>query len=464
MSLGVERETVVNWTHPKRPVRPVLRWTVKGTQAILDQGFFSGAHFLLNILLARWLETAEYGAFALAYSVFLLLAAFHTAGFVEPMLVFGPGRYKGAFKRYFRLLLNGHAAVSLLIGLALACVAALTAFWSSSLVAHSLYALAFTGPALLLLWMVRRAFYVDLRPGWAAAGGGLYLVLLLCLVYGLRSRGWLSAWSALVAMGVAALIVGLALALRLKRHSRQSLGVLKAVDVLGDHWNYGRWSMAAAGVAWIPANIFFVVLPAWGGLKSVAALRALANLVIPASNVLLALATLLLPFLVRRRDSGGKQLMTQAVRVALGLFLLGAAAYFAGLWFFRAEVFHVLYGGRYERYGSLPLLLLALFPFTICLTSVLGVGLMALERPEKNFWSFGIGAVVAITIGVPMSAAMGVTGAALGMVLANLSAAAGMYVFYRRSGWQKHEASPELGSLTGPTVEGRTGAAAILGE
>ena len=67
----------------------LLAWGTKGSLAILDQGLFAWAHFLLSILLARWLTPTEYGAFALAYSIFLLFGAFHTALLTEPMMVFG---------------------------------------------------------------------------------------------------------------------------------------------------------------------------------------------------------------------------------------------------------------------------------------------------------------------------------------------------------------------------------------
>ena len=67
-------------------------WLGKGFWALLDQGLFSGANFLVNILLARWLPPEEYGAFAVAMSVFYLLAGFHTAVLTEPMMVFGAGK------------------------------------------------------------------------------------------------------------------------------------------------------------------------------------------------------------------------------------------------------------------------------------------------------------------------------------------------------------------------------------
>ena len=43
-----------------------LSWLKKGSLAVLDQGLFSGANFVVNILLARWLTPEEYGAFAVA--------------------------------------------------------------------------------------------------------------------------------------------------------------------------------------------------------------------------------------------------------------------------------------------------------------------------------------------------------------------------------------------------------------
>src|ERR1035437_4795337 len=82
-------------------------------EAILDQGLFAGSNFLLNVLLARWIAPADYGAFALAYSVFLLLGVFHSALPTGPMLVFGPGKYRERFPEYIGILLRGHFALML---------------------------------------------------------------------------------------------------------------------------------------------------------------------------------------------------------------------------------------------------------------------------------------------------------------------------------------------------------------
>ena len=58
-----------------------------GAFAVLDQALFAGSSFSINILLARWLPPVQYGAFALAFFLFLLLGALHTAVLTEPMLV-----------------------------------------------------------------------------------------------------------------------------------------------------------------------------------------------------------------------------------------------------------------------------------------------------------------------------------------------------------------------------------------
>jgi hypothetical protein len=71
----------------------------------------------LNVLLARWLVPQDYGAFTVAFAVFLLIGTFHTALLTEPMLVFGPSRYEGRFSEYLGALLYGHLSFTALSSL-----------------------------------------------------------------------------------------------------------------------------------------------------------------------------------------------------------------------------------------------------------------------------------------------------------------------------------------------------------
>ena len=99
---------------------------------------------------------------------------------------------------------------------------------------------------------------------------------------------------------------------------------------------------------------------------------------------------------------------------------------------FRANVVHLLYGGKYEVSSAGPLIFLLLALLATCFTSVLGVGLMALERPDRNFWAYVGSTAVTLGVGLPLAARKSVQGAAEGMFLSTLVAAGLMYFFYRR--------------------------------
>src|SRR3979409_2655145 len=88
-------------------------WIRRGSWAIADQGLFAMANVLLNVMLARWLAPAEYGAFAVAYSAFLFIGALHAALLIEPMLVFGPGRYASRLAGYLNVLIRGNYVLTI---------------------------------------------------------------------------------------------------------------------------------------------------------------------------------------------------------------------------------------------------------------------------------------------------------------------------------------------------------------
>jgi O-antigen/teichoic acid export membrane protein len=408
-----------------------LPWVGKGSLAVLDQGLFASSNFLLNVLLARWLAPADYGAFALAYSVFLLLLVFHSAIFTGPMLVFGPGKYRERFPEYLGILLRGHFAL-MLPGTALLAAAAFLLGWLySPAVERAFFALAIAAPFILLLWLLRRAFYARLNPGCAAAGGVVYLLILLASALTLRAAGRLTPATGFLAMAGASFITCLLLLVLLRPTLATDSSAIRAVAA--DHWRYGKWVSAAAGPGWVTDNIYYLVLPAWAGLAEAGALKALLNLAMPVLQSISALGVLLLPILVRDRDCGGPRAMKRTMKLALALFLSGSACYMALLWGFRLQIFHFLYAGKYAAYVSWPLLLLGLLPFTQSLPNVVGSALGALERPNLVFWSFVGSGAVGVVLGVPLAGALGVRGALVGLVVSYALMGALMLFFLMRS-------------------------------
>ena len=385
----------------------------KGALAVLDQGLFASSNFLLNVLLARWLAPADYGAFALAYSVFLLLLVLYNALLIGPMMVFGPGKYHQRFSEYLGILLRGHFALMLPCTALLVAGAFLLGWLYSSEIERALLAFAIAGPLILLLWLLRRSFYVQLNPGWAAFGGGVYLLILLVSVVALHAAGRLTPATGILAMATGSLITCLLFLGLLQPKLATDPSAIRTVAA--DHWRYGKWLAAAAGPGWLTESVYFLVLPVWVGLGQAGALKALMNLVMPALQSIAALGMLLLPVLARDRYYSIPA-MKRTVKLSLTLFLLGSACYLAFLWGFRVHILHLLYSGKYMSYAAWPLLLAGLLPFAQSLPTVLGGALGALERPDLVFWATVGSAAGALALGVPLAYTLGVRGALVGLV------------------------------------------------
>lgn len=423
-------ETPCGGGKPRASLKVWMPWVGKGSLAITDQGLFAGSNFLLNVLLARWLEPAEYGAFALAFSIFMILRIFHSGVFTEPMMVFGPGKYRERFNEYLGILLRGHFALMLPVVALLAGAAFMFGWLYSPTVEQPFLALAIAGPFIILLAPLRRAFYVWLNPGWSALGGGVYLLILLASVVGLHVAGRLTPAMAFLAMGATSLIVCVLFLVLLRPTLATDSSTIQAVAT--DHWRYGKWAAAAAVPDWVVNNIYFLVLPAWGGLAEAGALKALLNLAMPAVQSFGALGVLLLPTLVRNRDFGGTRAMNRTMKLSLGLFLLGSTCYLAVLWGFRLQIFHLLYAGKYAAFASWPLLLAGLLPLAQSLTIVVAGALRALEQPDLVFWSFVGGSAAALVFGVQLARNFGVGGALVGLVVSYVLNGVLLFILYKR--------------------------------
>jgi O-antigen/teichoic acid export membrane protein len=408
-----------------------LPWVAKGSLAVADQAIFAGSNFILNILLARWLSASEYGAFALVFSILLFMNVFYNALLTEPMLVFGSGKYRGRFCEYLGVLLRGHFALAVGCALLLAATTVSMRSRLSQDAKHACLYLAISAPFILLLWLLRRVFYIQLTPGWSAISGGIYLALLVGTAFALHSYGHLSAATGILAMGVASVGACLLLMTLLRPVASKDLSFIRAVAA--DHWRYGKWIAAAAWPGWVIESIYYMVLPISFGLAEAGALKALMNLAMPATNTIVALGILLVPALVRDRAFGGNLAIRRKIMRCIGLFFLFSGCYFVLLVGFRSTIFHMLYGSKYFEYVSWPLLLVALIPFAQSITAVAGGALKAIEQPRSLFWSFLVGGGVALTFGITCAMFLGTTGALLGYVISTVSTGSLAFFFIRQA-------------------------------
>ncbi len=409
--------------------RRLVAWARKGGLAVIDQGLFSGANFLVNILLARWLPPEEYGAFAVALSVFYLLASFHTAVLTEPMMVFGAGKYREYFRKYLGMLLYGHWGIALLIAGGLGAAAFVMQRMGSLAMAKALAGLAVASPFLLLLWLTRRACYVPMRPAWAAAGSGINLVIVLAGVFLLWRSGRLSAFSGLVLLGGGAFFTSfVVLSLALRPQAAGFVGNPTAEMVVKEHWGYGSWNMVSLIAYWGSGQVLMLLIPIFLGLSASAAVAAVWNLYRPVSLFMQSLGLVLLPVFSRWVGEGLPvgEVRRRAMRFIL-LFGGAVAVYGLFLTVFAKPILRLLYAGRYDAHW----LLVGLFGLSTVASMATGMFVLVFKargktREVSKVWS--LSAVLVGIVSVPLMMVAGLEGAIFGVMVAYSIAALAAYV------------------------------------
>ena len=450
--------------HPKgrhRRVRRHRQWLSRGFWAVTDQALFALTNFAVSVLLARWLSLSDYGAFAVAFSVLLLMGTVHTALLTEPMLVLGPSRFRERTAAYVRRLATLHFALTSVMGVALLLVVgALALLQPQFTAAITLVALAMAAPAILFLWLVRRACYIESRPRLAAAASLVYALIVPAGMLLLTQFGMLTAASGLLSLGLSSLLVGSWLTLRLSRSTFEPVTLSSAPNVTRAHWSYGRWALGIGALSWVPSNAVVMALPLWHSLDDAAVLRVATTLMLPVLHVHGALGPLLMPALVRARFSGR---LGSTARLAGVLFVGLSIIYAPVVLIFGSQLAELLFGPKYSIAGA-TLWLLAAIPLVTALSAVSGAVLRALERLGRVLWIYVAATLVTLLIGLPLVFAYGVNGALASMLLSaattailgtqasrRFTAAPRQPNRRRARGWPDEPASdgtPALGSTT----------------
>jgi O-antigen/teichoic acid export membrane protein len=410
-------------THPlgrhRRPRRR-RRWVAKGLWAVTDQGLFALTNFMVSALLARWLTQSSYGAFAVALSVLLLMGTIHGALLTEPMLILGPSRYQDGTATYIRrltllhvVLTSGMSVILLLV------VLTLNVVQRQFGTATTLIAAALAAPAVLFLWLMRRACYMESRPRLAATAGLAYAVVVPASMLLFAKTGFLTAASGLMALGISSFLVAWWLKLRLTHSSSARTTIISSKSVVHAHWTYGRWALGSALFSWVPANAVVLALPLWHSLDNAGTLRVATTLILPIQHLQAALALLILPTLVRTRFTG--QLRSRATLVRV-LFVSSSFVYAPLVLTFGTEFAQLFFGTQYQLHG-MTLWLLAAIPLATAVSAVSGAILRVLERPDQVLWTYVAATTVTCLVGLPLVYHFSVDGALASMLLSTVTTA-----------------------------------------
>ena len=320
-----------------------------------------------------------------------------------------------------------HVLVSVASGLVL--VAAAGVVWlGGSSAWPSLLALAVAAPFVLLLWLLRRAFYIELTPRGAVAGDAVYFAATLAGLYLLHSTGHLNAERGVLAMGLGAAVGCVVMLVRL----RPDLGGgdIGWRELAGRHWSYGRWSALAQGLFWASGQILVMLIPLVLGLRELAAVAAAGNLFRPLNPLLQSLQTVMLPATALAASDGAAM---SELRRRLQRYLLAAGGgvllYGLTLSAFAGPALHQLYHGRYDTQR----IVVFLFALNYTVSTVVQVQTVLLKatgnvRLVPRLWA--LSGVFVLVFAVPAMLVAGLTG---GLVVAVLSYALAAVVAWRRT-------------------------------
>lgn len=401
-------------------VRRVWFWSRKGAMTVIEQGVFSGSNFIFNILLIRWMSPEQYGAFALSYAAYLFALQIYTSLMLDPLGVLGSARHADDLRAYFRAQLRLHAPLSIALGGGIGIGMMLLN------PAVPAVALAVSIPFMLLPWLLRRVFYVDLRPEIALLGSVCYGGLLLAMVYWIRKVHWLHPGPTLLAMALAGGGAALGMGVFLPSAQKQRLPWRA---LWSENWHFGKWLLIASlftAIA-VQSPVFFAA--ALISVTSAGVVRIAQTTIQPMMLTITALTALFIPVLARDYSAGRWKHFTRR-SVGLSGSLFGLAVLFEILLYgWRGVIDSWIYSGRMgDSVRVLPLW--GGVTMILALTSGLQAGFQAVLQPRALAVAAAIWCLVSVGLEYALTLREGIWGLSLAVVLGYVIFAMSLLVRY----------------------------------
>jgi len=413
--------------HIVRKVQSIAQGS--GALAFLDQGIVSGFNFLTFLLMARWLPSAEFGVYLLAFSALLFAQAVQHALVTRGHNVLGAGVSDSRRRSYSAAALAASIMVAL-VSTGLAAAAGLLfdlAGWDTA--AAVSWGVSIVVGAWLLHDCFRRILYTKDALGTAALidgfmYGGLFVLVLFGDPLGLEATATtvftFSALSALAAIAVAFPF----LRSELIRPDRRL--VKKAMAQL---FRYGRWLTKGEIIGWIGQNGNAWLIAYFFGAPLVAAYKAatyIPNLLNPFEMAVNNWMPVKAASIENAEDKGA---MTTWLRRKALLLMAGYGVVVLFIALLPGFILDLFYDGLY----SSPLLSLVL---TITVISRLvgfsfgfaKIGLMATAHTKPIFTAQVVVTVAFAATATFMIPWLGIVGAPISRLFMN--AVVGVYLLY----------------------------------
>lgn len=408
-------------------VVPVVSGLLPIAYSFADQALAVGATFLANVMLARTQTKEEYGLFALSYSVFTFLAALHNSALLEPCTVYGSGRYRNRFPEYLWLMVRINAFVGLLLTIVVL-AACLLLYWAApQYVSRALLGLGLTVGFLLSGMFLRRVFYLQRQPAFAAQASLICFVTVACALWLVAKVHLLNGFAVFMILALGWITAGLSVGRKLALGHSGSSFLASEPNYWREHWKYSKWVFATAFVFQLTTQGYYWIVAGFVSVKDVAGLRVMQLLIAPIDQVFIALSFLVIPTLAARYASNRMGSFLSFSK-RYGMAVVGATTLFA--LFLRLTgrpLMHWLYAGKFDDLAPM-LYILAFLPLTMGIGNVMSSALNAAEKPKLVFLAYLCSGAATLLGGIPLVIHFGLRGAVLGLLLSAAAYSAAMGV------------------------------------
>lgn len=392
----------------------------RASWTLADQCVVSGGNFMLNVLLARVLAEDDYGEFALFLGAIFLLRAIDYTLISYPLSI--------------RLCVVNGDKRALLLGntVVLAVAMSLVLVVAVALVTTLLDEENILLPACLcyLCWQAqetsRRFLLADFRYRAAMAGDGIAYVGPVLVIAVLLSIGPITLSSTLYAMS-AAFVVGAVIHASKLRFAWSDFASIPRLAV--EYLSVGKWSLLSYELVLIRGQIFPWVLAAVGGTNATASLQAGLNVANTMNPISFGIGNALPQIAAQGYRSGGVQGASRAAYRYM-LFGLGPILVICGFGLLIPDlILRTVYGSSSPYLGiAVGLQVLVVAGVLDYIAEMISKTLLGVRSGRLAFLVNIVAVVVALVLALALIGPMGVFGACLAMLIANLVRAVGAVI------------------------------------
>ncbi len=413
-----------------------------------DQVLSSASNFVIGVLVGRLAGPGPFGAYILAFTLWLVVLGIHRALVAEPIVISGAldGDRPVVLRRGLEadlLLAVGIAAVVVVAG------AILTAVGSGEIGMALLMIAAFL-PVLIAQDYWRAMAFALHRPGVALVNDGIFVAvqvaaLALVVALGGRTAPWfILAWGAGASAGA---LVGF---FQFRVHPfRRGAGPL-----FSHNWPFSRWLLADFLTIFAADQTYLLLVAALLGQAAFGELKAALSLMGPTAVILLTGGNVGLPTLARANARDGLAGIVEVSRKLTRLVGAAVVAYCLVVFVAGPQLLTWIYGSQFSSAGNLARI--GAITYAVAVGSFgAGIAIRVLRQARTMWTARLVVTTVSVAAVLVLSSLFGITGAAwAGVLTAVAGTAATLLVFRRILATRRTEAAARLGIPLPPPVPG----------